>query len=172
LEAFEALKSSLISPPTLSLPREGRPYAIETDASDSQIGCVLQQSDENGIWHPLGYWSRQLNKAEHNYSATEKEALAIVWAVTHLRPYAERTHFTVRTDHSSLQWLLNISGNNSRLVLWRLRLSEFTFDMQYKPGRVNQVADAVSRMDTKGTDQSVLDHEIPFLSIEVSPVVR
>jgi hypothetical protein len=44
--------------------------------------------------------------------------------------------------------------------------------MQYKPGRVNQVADAVSRMDTKGTDQSVLDHEIPFLSIEVSPVVR
>ena len=171
-DAFEALKSSLTSPPTLSLPREGRPYAIETDASDSQIGCVLQQSDENGIWHPLGYWSRQLNAAEHNYSATEKEALAIVWAVTHLRPYVERTHFIVRTDHSSLQWLLNISGDNARLVRWRLRLSEFTFDIQYKPGRLNQAADALSRMATEGSDQSSLDHDVPCLSIEVLPIVK
>jgi hypothetical protein len=113
-----------------------------------------------------------LHEAEHNYSATEKEALAIVWAVTHLRPYDERTQFNVRTDHSSLQWLLNIAGNNARLVRCRLRLSEFTLDIQYKPGRVNQVEDALSRMATEGTDQSVLDHEIPCFSVEKSPVVR
>ena len=171
LRAFEKLKISLLSPPTLSLPRAGRPYAIETDASEAQIGCVLQQEDEKGIWHPLGYWSRQLNSAERNYSATEKEALAIVWAVTHLRPYVERTHFTVRTDHSSLQWLLNISGDNSRLVRWRLRLSEFSFDIQYKPGCTNQVADALSTIESGGTDKEDLDLEVPCLPVEFMSVL-
>jgi RNase H-like domain found in reverse transcriptase len=154
-----------MKPPTLSFPREGLRYAIETHASDTPIGCVLQQADEKGIWHPLGYWSRQLNAAECNYSETEKEAIGIVWAVTHLRPYVERTHFVVRTDHSSLQWLLSISGYNSRLVRWRLRLSEFKFDIQYKPRRVNQVADALSRMKTSGCDQATLDLEVPCLSV-------
>jgi transposase InsO family protein len=163
--SFETLRDRLISPPTLALPREGRPYVIETDASDGQIGCVLQQSDDEGEPHPLGYWSRQLNSAEVNYSATEKEALAIVWAVTHLRPYLERSHFTVRTDHSSLQWLLSISGDNARLVRWRLRLAEFSFSIEYRPGRVNQVADALSRLPTRGTDKSDLDLELPCLSI-------
>ena len=65
-----------MSPPTLALPREGRPYFMETDASDGQIGCELKQADEDGVHHPLGYWSRQLKAAEVNYSATEKEVLA------------------------------------------------------------------------------------------------
>jgi hypothetical protein len=76
--AFECLKRHLLTPPTLVLPRAGRPYAIDTDSSDGQIGCVLQQQDEEGQYHPLGYWSRQLNAAERNYSATENEALEIV----------------------------------------------------------------------------------------------
>ena len=77
----------------------------------------------------------------------------------------------VRTDHSALQWLLNISGDNGRLVRWRLRLSEFTFDIQFKPGRVNQVADALSRMATSGGDQLEIDQDVPCLSVEVMPVV-
>jgi transposase InsO family protein len=170
--AFDSLKHHLLTPPTLSLPRAGRPYAIDTDASDGQIGCVLQQKDDEGQYHPLGYWSRQLNAAERNYSATEKEALAIVWAVTHLRPYLERTHFVVRTDHSSLQWLLSIAGENPRLVRWRLRLAEFSFDIRYKPGRVNQAADALSRMPTAGGDESPLDLEVPCLAIGSPIAVR
>ena len=55
---------------------------------------------------------------------------------------------------------------------WRLRLSEFTFDIQYKPGRLNQAADALSRMATEGSDQSSLDHDVPCLSIEVLPIVK
>jgi RNase H-like domain found in reverse transcriptase len=86
LQAFEKLMASLLASPRLSLPRVERPYAIETDASEAQIGCVLQQEDDQGIWRPLGYWSCQLNSAEKTYSGTEKEAIAIVWAVTHWRP--------------------------------------------------------------------------------------
>jgi hypothetical protein len=83
----------------------------------------------------------------------------------------ERTHFTVRTDHSSLQWLLNISGYNSLLLRWRLRLSEFSFEIQYKPGRTNQVADALSRIYTGGIDKEELDLEVPRWSVEVAPVL-
>jgi RNase H-like domain found in reverse transcriptase len=97
-----------------------------------RLGFFLQKADDQGIWYPLGYWSRQLNASEWNYSATEKVSLAIVWAVTHLSPYVERTHFTVRFDHSSLQWLMNITGDNSLLVRWRLRLSELSFDIVMK----------------------------------------
>jgi hypothetical protein len=146
--------------------REGRPYAIETDASDAQIGCILQQADGDGVYHPLDYWSRQLNSTELNYSATEKEALAIVWAVMLLRSYLERSHFVVRTDHSSLQWLLSISGENARLVRWRLKLAEFSFEVQYKPGRVNQAADALSRIATDGADKSRIDFDVPCLLVE------
>jgi RNase H-like domain found in reverse transcriptase/Reverse transcriptase (RNA-dependent DNA polymerase) len=121
--AFAKLRQALVSPPTLSLPRDGRQYVIDTDASDQQIGCVLQQADDAGELKPLGYWSRQLNAAEINYSATEKEALAIVCAVTHLRPYLERKSFVLRTEHSSLQRLMSIGGDNPRLVRWRLRLA-------------------------------------------------
>jgi hypothetical protein len=78
----------------------------------------------------------------------------------------------VRTDHSSLQWLLNISGDNSRLVRWRLRLSEFSFEIQYKPGRTNQVADVLSRIYTGGTDKEEFDLEVPCLSVEVAPVLN
>ena len=164
--SFERLRKALVCAPTLSLPREGRQYVIDTDASDQQIGCVLQQKDEQGDLHPIGYWSRQLNAAESNYSATEKEALAIVWAVTHLRPYLERSKFIVRTDHSSLQWLMSIAGDNARLVRWRLRLAEFSFEIQYKPGKINQAADALSRMRTTGDDQAALDLDVPCLLVE------
>jgi hypothetical protein len=131
------------------------------DALDSQIQCVLLQADDKNILHPLGYWSLQLNAAEGNY----------VWATTHLFPYFERTHFVVRTDHSAFQYLLNISGDNARLVRWRLRLSECTFDIQYLPDRVNQGVDTISRMVTSGGDQLDLDQDVPCLSVEVTPVV-
>jgi transposase InsO family protein len=73
----------LISPPILSLPREGRPYAIETDASDSQIGCVLQQSDENGICshlRKLFYWPRMaidINRYVYSCPSCDKKSLRV-----------------------------------------------------------------------------------------------
>jgi RNase H-like domain found in reverse transcriptase len=75
--------------------------------------------------------------------------------------YLERSKFIVRTDHSSLQWLMSISDDNTRLVRWRLRLAEFSFEIQYKPGKINQAADALSRMKTTGGDQAALDQDVP-----------
>ena len=88
------------------------------------------QEQPSGPALPLGYWSRTLNAAERNYSTTERECLAIVWAVTHLRPYLEGVKFTVRTDHHALRWVMNLADAQGRLARWRLRLAEFTFNVE------------------------------------------
>ena len=87
LKAFEDLKARMIAPPILALPRYGRPYMIDTDASAYQLGCtLLQEHDEANDWRPVGYWSYSLNDSERNYSATERECFTVVWAVRTLRP--------------------------------------------------------------------------------------
>ena len=102
--AFESLRQAMLSPPILRLPREGHPYVLDTDASQGQIGCALLQLDaDEDVLHPVGYWSRTLNDAERNYSTTERECLAVVWAVLLLRAYLEGrksvsyTHLTLPT---------------------------------------------------------------------------
>ena len=163
LTAFEQLKKSLVTAPILALPREGYPYTLDTDASDRQLGCCLLQQQEDGTLHPIGYWSRTLTSAERNYSSTEKECLAIVWAVQHLRPYLEGTKFTIRTDHDALKWLLNLRDPRGRLARWSLRLQEYDFDVVYRPGRTHALADGPSRMLTAGLDESHFDDDIPCL---------
>ena len=82
--AFKTLKKSLLTAPILALPREGYPYTLDTDASANQIGCCLLHKQPDGHLHPVGYWSRSFTSAEKNYSSTEKECLATVWATLHL----------------------------------------------------------------------------------------
>ena len=161
LTAFEALKKALVEPPVLALPRVSKPYVIETDASNYQIGCALLQEQDDGHFHPVGYWSRTLTKAERNYSPTEKECLAVVWSITSLRPYIEGTRFTVRSDHDSLRWLMNLTESSGRLTRWRLRLAEFDFVIEYKPGRQNQVADALSRLVRPNGEKGAVDDAVP-----------
>ena len=115
ITAFIKLKECLFSPPVLKLPRLGRPYSLDIDASDAQLGCTSLQTHEDGCRYPVGYWSRTLSSAERNYSTTEKECIVIVWAVQTLRPYLERERFTVNTDHHSLRWLMNLADASGRL---------------------------------------------------------
>ena len=163
MRAFETLKRCLLTAPILALPREGFPYTLDTDASAYQIGCCLLQQQPDGHLHPVGYWSRSLTPAEKNYSPTEKECLAIVWATLHLRPYLERNRFTIRTDHVALRWLLNLRDPSGRLARWGLRLQEFDFEIQYRPGSSHALADGPSRLTTEGLDKSHLNDEIPCL---------
>ena len=76
--AFRNLVDKICSPPVLALPVAGRRFLLDTDASAEQIGCALFQEDEEAVRKPVGYWSRQLISAEQNYSATERECLALV----------------------------------------------------------------------------------------------
>ena len=161
LAAFETLKGRMTSPPILTLPREGKPYTIDTDASSYQLGCALLQEQDDKSLQPVGYWSYSLNDTERNYSATERECYSVVWSVTTLRPYVEGTKFSIRTDHDALRWLMSLTESTGRLTRWRLRLSEFDFDIEYRPGRVHQVPDALSRLIAPIESTSAVDDDIP-----------
>ena len=164
--AFEELKRRLVSPPILALPKRDGQYKLDTDACDTQVGSTLLQDQGGGEFHPVGYWSRALTKQERDYTTTEKECLAIVWSILLLRPYLEGQRFTVRTDHDSLRWVLNLADAKGRLARWRLRLSEFDFDVEHRAGIKHQAADALSRMTTTGLDTTPLGDDIPCFTAD------
>ena len=144
--AFEKLKQLLIEKPILVLPRYDRKFILETDASKKGIGIILAQKDEEGFAKPVYYYSRVLNQAQQNYSATERECLAIVEGVKKFRHYLIGRQFEVVTDAHSLQWLINIKDPNSRLARWGLRLQEYDFVVTHRPGRKHGNVDALSRL--------------------------
>jgi len=161
------VKKTLISPEVLSLPVRRREYSIDTDASKYQVGVALFQTNEENERKPIGYWSRSLTDHEKNYSTTERECLALVWGVVLLRPYLQFVHFTAYTDHAPLRWLMSVEDPSGRLIRWRIRLSEYDFDVEYKKGKLNTQADALSRFLTLGTTPNEEDLEnIPIELIE------
>lgn len=83
-------------------------FIIYTDASNLAFGAILAQLDENGRDQPVAYTSRVMNKHIQNHTVTEKECLAVIFAVKQFRHYIYGTHFTVVTDHSLLRWLQNL----------------------------------------------------------------
>ena len=88
-------------------PDFSKPFIIQCDVSGSTLGALLAQLFEDGD-HPIIYASRTLAPAERNYSTTERECLALLWAIKKFRPYVEGFKFTAVTDHSALKWLRNL----------------------------------------------------------------
>lgn len=142
--AFETLRDTICSEPLLQYPDFGKPFVVTTDASNYALGAVLSQGTI-GKDLPISYASRTLHTAEVNYSTTEKELLAIIFAVAHFRPYLYGHKFTLVTDHRPLVWLHNTKDPTSKLMRWKIKLNEYDYDITYKPGRINSNADALSR---------------------------
>jgi len=165
-DAFEILGGRLLDAPILALPKRHGQYIVDVDASYEQLGCCLQQQQSDGEYHPIGYYSRAHLPAEKKYFATQIEALGVVWAVTYLRSYLEGAEFVVRCDHRALLSVLINMSPNARINRWRIRLSEYNYEIRHKPGKDYKVADALSRLPTEGLDTSPLDEDIPVLAVE------
>lgn len=144
IDAFNKLKAALTSPPILKQAVNNMPFSIQTDASAYAMGAVLLQG-EGPDEHPIEYASRLLSNAERNYSTTEREALAIVWACNKFRGYIEGAEVRLLTDHQPLKWLLSLKSPTGRLARWGLQLQQFNFSVEYLPGKANAVADMLSR---------------------------
>ncbi|MGH0125911.1 UNVERIFIED_CONTAM: hypothetical protein FKN15_026460, partial [Acipenser sinensis] len=143
--AFEQLKQHLVTPPVLGHPNFEYPFVVYTDASGIGLGAVLVQRRTQTEEEVLAFASRALTAPERNYSTTELECLAVVWAIERWRYYLESRTFTIVTDHSSLLWVFNTVKPNTRLIRWVLRLQEFNFTVEYRRGKLNEVPDALSR---------------------------
>ncbi|XP_063895318.1 uncharacterized protein LOC135118122 [Helicoverpa armigera] len=151
--AFNILKQKLTTAPLLQYPDFSRPFLLTTDASNYAVGAILSQG-EIGKDKPIAYASRTLNKAEGNYSTTEKELLAILFGVKTFRPYLFGYRFKIVTDHKPLVWLFNVKDPGSRLIRWRLKLEEYDYEIVHKQGKLNCNADALSRFPLQDTDNS------------------
>lgn len=145
INTFKICQEILMNDPILSYPDFEKDFIITTDSSNFAIGAVLSQGPI-GSDKPIAYTSRTLNDSEVNYSVTEKELLAIVYATKYFRPYIYGREFKIVTDHKPLEWLMSLKEPNSRLVRWRLKLEEFEYDVIYKKGKANTNADALSRV--------------------------
>ena len=144
-QAFTSLKKLLCTSPVLWSPDFSKPFVLQTDASDRGVGAILSQLDENGCDHPIAYFSRKLLPREERYATIEKECLAIKLGVQHFRVYLLGKPFVIQTDHRSLEWLDRLKDNNSRLTRWSLSLQPFQFRVEYRSGKSNCNADALSR---------------------------
>ena len=145
-EAFVTLKEKLSRGPVLRAPDFTKEFLIQTDASDEGIGVVLSQVDQEGEEHPILYLSRKFKGAEKNYSTTEKECAAILWAVKRLHCYLDgQEKFRIQTDHNPITWLHSAASSNPRLMRWALTLQNYNYSVEYRKGRDNQNADSLSR---------------------------
>ena len=147
LDAFAAAKAALSDAVLLAHPDPKAAIALTTDASDTAVGAVLSQGPFASP-APLAFFSKKLSAAEKNYSAFDKELLAVYLAVRHFRHYLEGRVFTVYTDHKPLVGAIsNNSDRSPRQSRHLSYVSEFTTDFKHLPGKQNVVADALSRLD-------------------------
>jgi RNase H-like domain found in reverse transcriptase len=132
--------------PILQYPDFDKPFLLYTDASGYGIGAVLSQKDDEGKERVIAYASRSMNRAELNYPITDKECLAIVWAIKHFEQYLTIQPFQVITDHSALKFLQTCKVPTGRRARWIMFLQQFNFEIVHRPGKENKNADALSRI--------------------------
>ncbi|KAL4353010.1 hypothetical protein GQ457_06G017930 [Hibiscus cannabinus] len=147
-KAFNLLKQKLVTAPIVEPPDWKLPFELMCDASDYAVGAVLGQR-KGKIFHPIYYASKTLNDAQVNYTTTEKEMLAVIFAFDKFRSYLIGTKVIVHTDHSAIKYLLSKKDAKPRLIRWILLLQEFDIEIIDRKGTENQVADHLSRLENK-----------------------
>ena len=168
-QAFDTLKAALMSDTVMAHPDTQKPYLLYTDACDYAIGAILCQTDEHGTERPVVYLSKQLSPQQRKWATIEKEAYAVVHALTQLRPYLWGAQYRTFTDHKPLTSLFTKSMNNTKIQRWAILLSEYGCKVEYHKGKLNVRADMLSRIrqeetiNTFDTDYWQLGDQMPPL---------
>ena len=148
-DAFQKLKDCLTSAPTLGYPIFTLPFTLEIDASLDGLGAVLSQKQGKQT-KIIAYASRSLRPSEQSmtdFSSMKLETLALKWAVADKwREYLLPTKFVVKTDNNPLTYLMSKKRLTATEQQWVSALAGFNFTIEYKAGKNNQAADALSRL--------------------------
>ena len=154
--AFEEIKIRnsirIVQAPIMDAPEWDQGFEMMCDASDFAMGAVLGQRKEK-IFRAIYYASRTFNEAQENYSTTENEMLAIVFACEKFRPYILGSHIIVHTDHAAIKYLMSKKESKPRLIRWVLLLQEFDLEIKDKKGCDNVIADHLSRVERNKTEE-------------------
>ncbi|XP_073061910.1 uncharacterized protein [Primulina eburnea] len=152
LQAFEKIKKALVTAPIMIVPDWEQPFELMCDASDYAVGVVLGQKRDK-FFRSIYYASRTMDAAQQNYTTTEKEMLAVVFAFDKFRPYLVGTKVIVFTDHAAIRYLFAKKDAKPRLIRWILLLQEFDFEVRDRKGCENQVADHLSRLEREEKEE-------------------
>ena len=145
-DAFEEIKIRLVQVPIMAALDWDQEFEVMCDASDFAMGAVLGQRKEK-ILRAIYYASRTFNEAQENYSTTEKEMLAIVFACEKFRPYILGSYVIVHTGHATIKYLMSKREDKPRLIRWVLLLQEFDLEIKDKKGCDNVIDDHLSRVE-------------------------
>ena len=174
--AFQTLIQKLVEAPVLAYPNFQEPFVLETDASIKGLGAVLSQRQSDGRMHPVAYASRALSPSEKNYSISELETLAVVWAINHYHAYLYGHEVTVFTDHSAVKAILETPSPSGKHARWWTKVfgSGVTqVNIVYRSGKENSNADALSRNPqplVSGTDEATTDVQVASVTTTPSTV--
>ncbi|KAL4583040.1 hypothetical protein LXL04_007604 [Taraxacum kok-saghyz] len=141
--AFSTLKSAMADLITLALPNFGEIFDVTTDASGMAIGAVLSQTDK-----PIAFFSKNLCNRMQNQSTYTRELYAITESIKKWRQYLLGRRFRVYTDHHSLKHLLTQTIQTPEQHKWLAKILGYDFELHFKPGKENRVADALSRVES------------------------
>nr|KYP35181.1 Retrovirus-related Pol polyprotein from transposon opus [Cajanus cajan] len=154
-QAYDCLKEALTTTPIIQAPDWTVPFDLMCDASNYALGVVLAQRVDK-LPRVIYYASRTLDAAQENYTTTEKELLAIVFALDKFRAYLLGSRVIVYTDHATLKYLLKKAESKPRLIRWMLWLQEFDLDIRDRSGAQNLVADHLSKIERAQDSVDVL----------------
>jgi hypothetical protein len=146
-KAFEEMVLKFTTAPTLRHFDHSREVIIKTDASDYVSAGVLSQRDDEGVLHPVAFFSKKHSPAECNYDIYDKELMAIIKALEEWRPECEGAEHPLQliTDHKNLEYFMSKRLLNRRQARWAQFLSRFDYEIVYRPGKCNGKADALTR---------------------------
>ena len=167
-QAFDTLKARVSSAPILAHFDSSKEAVLEVDSSDFVTGGILSQVGDDGLLHPVAFFSKRMIAAECNYEIYDKELLAIIRCLEEWRPELEFTSIPLQifSDHRGLEWFETKRQLTRRQARWAEKLSEFNFRIVYRPGKDNNKADALTRQSSAAPtdpDDARLRHQQQIL---------